>query len=253
VTLTLASLDTVVLAAFVAFCRIGACFMLMPGFSSVRVPMNVRLFVAVAVSFALLVHLWDQIVPFIDTRPIMLLPMIVSELLIGALIGIVARFYLLALQFIGSAIAMFAGFGGMPGNAIEEPDAQTPVGAIISLTALLLLFILGFHHQIIEALVTSYRVAPVNVFFDPQSALIDLADTISESFLVVLRLGSPFVAYGILVNLATGFINKLSPQIPVYFISLPFVIAGALVLMYLAFPTMLALFAEGFADVTIAR
>lgn len=252
-TLTIASLDTVVLAAFVAFCRIGACFMLMPGFSSMRVPMNVRLFVAVAVSFALLVHLWDQIAPFIDKRPVVLLPMIVSELLIGSLIGLVARFYMLALQFIGAAIAMFSGFSGTPGISIEEADVQSPIGAMISLAALLLMFILGFHHQIIAALVTSYRVAPVNVFFDPQSALTDLADTISESFLVVLRLGSPFVAYGILVNLATGFINKLSPQIPVYFISLPFVVAGALVLMYLSFPTMLALFADSFADVTIAR
>ena len=70
---------------------------------------------------------------------------------------------------------------------------------------------------------------------------------------MVLRLGSPFVAYGILVNLATGFINKLSPQIPVYFISLPFVITGGLVLVYFAIPTMLSLFADGFVPVTIGR
>jgi flagellar biosynthetic protein FliR len=249
----IAGLENLILAAFLAFCRIGGCFMLMPGLSSVRVPVNVRLFVAVAVSFALLAHLWDQIAPFVDSRPGVLLPMIFSELMIGAVIGLVARFYVLALQFIGSAVAMMSGFGGMPGNAIEEPDAQSPVGAMISLTALLLLFIFGFHHQIIAALVNSYRVAPVNVLFDPRSALTDLADTISESFLVVLRLGSPFVAYAILVNLATGFINKLSPQIPVYFISMPFVIAGALVLMYFSFPTMVSLFAHGFAAITVAR
>ena len=46
--------------------------------------------------------------------------------------------------------------------------------------------------------------------------------------MVVIRLGSPFIAYAILVNLAIGFVNKLTPQIPVYFISLPFVIAGGL-------------------------
>jgi flagellar biosynthesis protein FliR len=209
--------------------------------------------VAVAVSFALLAHLWDQIAPFVDRRPGVLLPMIFSELVLGAVIGLVARFYVLALQFIGSAVAQLSGFGGAPGIAIEEPDAQSPVGAMISLSALLLLFIFDFHHQIVAALVTSYRVAPVNVLFDPRSALTDLTDTVSESFLVVLRLGSPFVAYAILVNLATGFINKLSPQIPVYFISLPFVIAGGLILMYLSFPTMLSLFADGFAGVTVAR
>lgn len=247
------ALPELVIAAFLAFCRIGGCFMMMPGLSSVRVPMNVRLFVAVAVSFALLAHLWDQIQPHIETRPVLLLPLVLSEILIGGLIGLVARFYLLALQFMGSAIAMMSGFTAMPGIAIEEMDAQTPISAIISLTALLLLFTLDFHHEIIAALVASYRLAPVNVFFDAGSALTDLSDTISESFLIVLRLGSPFIAYAILVNLATGFINKLSPQVPVYFISMPFVIAGALVLMYFSFPTMVSLFAHGFAAVTIAR
>ena len=37
-----------VLALFAAFCRVGGCFMLMPGFSSARIPMQIRLFVSVA-------------------------------------------------------------------------------------------------------------------------------------------------------------------------------------------------------------
>ena len=52
-----------VLAMFAAFCRIGACFMLLPGFGTVRVPMQVRLFVAIAISFALLPILsaWENV------------------------------------------------------------------------------------------------------------------------------------------------------------------------------------------------
>ena len=78
--------------------------------------------------------------------------------------------------------------------------------------------------EIIKALVMSYDFAPMSVAFNPQSALVDMTDTISESFMVMIRLGSPFIAYAILVNLGIGFVNKLVPQIPVYFISLPFVI-----------------------------
>lgn len=246
-------LENVVVAAFLAFCRIGGCFMLMPGLASVRVPANVRLFVAVAVSFALLVHMWEAFAPVVDTRPAVLLPMVVSELLIGALIGLLARFYLLALQFMAAAISLLSGLGAMPGNGIEEPDQQTPLAGIISLSALVLLFALDFHHLIIEALVVSYDLAPLNTLFDPSGALTDLTDTISEAFFVVLRLGSPFVAYAILVNLAAGLINKLSPQIPVYFVSLPFVIVGALILAYFSLGTMLSLFADAFAPTTIAR
>ncbi len=66
--------QTVVIAAFLAFCRIGGCFMIMPGLSSIRLPLQIRLFVALAASGALLVALWDQIAPFVDRRPAILMP-----------------------------------------------------------------------------------------------------------------------------------------------------------------------------------
>ena len=42
-----------VLATFVLFCRIGTCLMLMPGFSSSRVPARIRLFLAIAITLVL--------------------------------------------------------------------------------------------------------------------------------------------------------------------------------------------------------
>lgn len=245
--------ESAVIAAFLAFCRIGACFMLMPGLSSIRLPMQVRLFMALAVSMALLASLWDQIAPFADRRPAILGPMIVSELLIGALMGLMARFYVLALQFMGSAIAMLIGYGGMNGPGIEDGEPEPALGAMISFSALMLLFAFNFHHEIVRALVESYRVAPIDIPFRPQAALVDLTDTLSESFFVMLRIGSPFVAYAILVNLTIGFVNKLTPQIPVYFISLPFVIAGGLFILYFSIGTMLSLVADGFLPTTIGR
>ena len=247
------ALDAVVIAAFLAFCRIGGCFLMMPGLSSVRVPVQIRLFVAVAVTAGLLVHLWDRFAPFVDRRPVILIPMIVSELAIGMLIGLMARIYTLALQFIGSGIAMMIGYGGMASPGLEEAEPQATLASIISFSALLLLFVFDFHHEILKALVTSYDVAPISGFFNPQAALVDVADTMSEAFFVMVRLGSPFIAYAILVNLGIGFVNKLTPQVPVYFISMPFVIAGGLLILYLGAPILLSLFADGFSATTISR
>lgn len=247
------ALDTIALAAFLAFCRVGACFMLMPGLSSMRVAMHVRLFVALAVTWALLAHLWDAILPVTGRAVDGLILVIASELLIGATIGIVTRLYMLALQFAGSVIAMTGGFGGMAGSAIEEQEPQAALTAIITLCALMVLFALDFHHEIVKALVASYQVAPPGGLFSPQGALIDVADTVSASFYLTLRLASPFIAYAILANLAIGFLNKLTPQIPVYFISMPFVIAGALILMYFGIGMLLSLFADGFLPTTIGR
>ncbi|HEV7253119.1 MAG TPA: flagellar biosynthetic protein FliR [Mesorhizobium sp.] len=245
-------LDRLVLAGFLAFCRVGACFMLLPGLSSARVPLPVRLFVALAVSFALFAHLSDLILPHAgDSSPARLLPLIAGELALGALIGLLARLYVLALQFIASAIAMLVGYGGVAGPSIEESEPQAALASLITFSALLLLFVFDFHHEVVAALVRSYEVAPVGEALSARSALIDLADTLREAFLIALRLGSPFVAYAILVNLAVGFINKLVPQIPVYFISQPFVIAGGLILLYFGASTFLSLFADGFGAISL--
>lgn len=243
----------VVLAAFLAFCRIGACFMLMPGMSSVRLPMQVRLLAAVAVTFGLLAFLWDRIYPFADPTPSILVPMIFSEMLVGGLIGAMTRLYMEALRFIGASMAMLVGFNNMSGPAIEEPEPQAALAAVISFSALLLLFVFDFHHEVVRALVASYNVAPLNSFFNPQAALIDITDTVSESFFLVIRLGSPFLAYAILVNLTVGLVNKLVPQIPIYFIALPFIVAGGLIIFYFAIGTLLSLFIDGFVDMTLAR
>lgn len=246
-------LNVVVIAAFLAFCRIGACFMVMPGLSSARVPAQIRLFVAIAVSLGLVTHLSSAILPAISNRPDALAMLVASELLVGVLIGLTARIYTLALSFMGQAIATLIGYGGIGQPSIEEGEPEAPVASIISLSALLLLFALDFHHVIIRAIVDSYDVIPVDGVFDARGALANLADTISEAFMVMLRLGSPFIAYGLLINVAIGFVNKLTPQIPIYFISLPFVIAGGILLLYLGAPTFFSLFGEAFVPVTIGR
>jgi flagellar biosynthetic protein FliR len=52
--------DAVALVVLI-FCRIGGCLMLMPGFSSPRIPVRARLFVALSLSLALSPLLVDAV------------------------------------------------------------------------------------------------------------------------------------------------------------------------------------------------
>ena len=70
------------------------------------------------------------------------------------------------------------------GRASRTASRRPRSARIISFSALLLLFVFDFHHEIIRALVASYHVAPLDVLFNPQAALVDVTDTISESFFV---------------------------------------------------------------------
>ncbi|MFC3072474.1 flagellar biosynthetic protein FliR [Shinella pollutisoli] len=238
-----------VLALFAAFCRVGGCFMLLPGFSSARLPMQIRLFLAVAVSMAVLPIMWDTIHPRVSGPAASYVSLIVFETLTGAVIGLIARYYVLGLQFAGTALTMMMGFNSPPTQDVLEDAAENQLTNLVSFAGLLLLFLLDFHHFIVRALVDSYSVMPLGAGFNPQSALITLTDTLAQTFMIMLRLASPFILYGLIFNIAIGLINKLAPQIPIYFISLPFLIIGGLFLLYFGISSMLEIFANGFLPV----
>ena len=236
-----------VLALFAAFCRIGGCIMIMPGFSSARVPMQVRLFIAVAVSMAILPVMWTDIYPQVTGKGHSYIYLIAAETAVGAVMGLVARYYVLGLQFTGTAITMLMGFASPPSSDVIEDTPENQVTSLISFAGLMVLFMLDFHHVMIEAIVQSYRAMPIGTPFDPQGVLITLTDSLSQIFMIMLRLASPFIIYGLLFNVAIGMVNKLAPQIPIYFISQPYLIMGGLFLLYLGIAAMLRLFGDGFA------
>ena len=235
-----------VLAVFAAFCRIGGCIMVLPGFSSFRVPLQIRLFLALAVSMALTPLLWDIIYPRVQNPGSEYLYLIGSGLMIGVAFGMIARYIVLGLQFAGTAIQMVIGFNTSGGMSVTESEQEGQMTSLITFTGLLILFLTDFHHMVIRALVGSYSFMPMGDGFAPRMALVTLTDTLSSTFMVMLRLASPFIIYGLVFNLAIGFVNKLAPQIPVYFISIPFILFGGMLLFFFGSIEFFALFVDAF-------
>ena len=236
-----------VLLTFLVFCRIGGCLMLMPGFGSARIPMQIRLFLAVSITLALA----PLLIPVVEgdlskATPPTIVQLIASEALIGAMIGVLARLFFLALQFMGTAASMLSGFSGMADAPIEENEPAPAISTLLTLTATVLLFATGLHVEVLRALVSSYSVLSVTDLFNPQFALAKVTDAASDSFMIIAQLLAPFLAYSLIINFLFGILNKLTPVIPVYFISAPFVMAGGLLLLYFTFSEALTLFLNGF-------
>ena len=124
-------LANTVLATFLVFCRVGACLMLVPGFSSVNIPVQVRLFVAIVISFALTPVLMATLRPLvIDALPLTLAFLIGSELIIVSIIGIGGRVFFLALQTMATAMASGIGLSSIPGTQVGDVD---PAPALVPL------------------------------------------------------------------------------------------------------------------------
>lgn len=236
------------LGIFLIVCRVGGCLMMAPGFSSYRIPVQVRLFIALSVSLALSPVLLEPVRAGIASQaPAQMLVSIGSELLTGLLIGLLGRVYFLALQTLLGAVAMALGLGGMPGTPIDESEPLPPISSFIMMVATAVLFLSDLHWEIFRGLIASYSRLPMGELLGTRISLTQLVDQISIAFVLALRISSPFILYSVVVNLAVGLTNKLTPQIPVYFLATPFVMLGGLLIMYFAASDYVLLFMEAFS------
>lgn len=218
-------LDNVVAPGFILFCRIGGCLMVAPGFSNERVPVRARLYVALAITFALAPALIEAMpAGLIGGDPIRLGAAIIGELTIGVFLGLLARLYFLALEALATAVALTIGLGNIFGPALTDEEPIPALATFIVVSALFLVFVTDQHLEIIRGIYLSYQTAPI---FDTPSAdkfLEELTRVMTQSHLLALRISSPFLIFGLIVNLAFGFLARLTPQAPIYFVSGPFVI-----------------------------
>ncbi|MEM8551447.1 MAG: flagellar biosynthetic protein FliR [Pseudomonadota bacterium] len=225
-------LASYVLGVAVLFARIGGIFLIAPGLSSVRAPVRVRVFLALGITLALAPPLVAEAAASVSERtPAAIVRVIATETMVGFFIGLMARLLMMALQTMAVAIANMVGLGGIPGLTMDGNEPAQAAAAIFTATALVIIFLADIHHEIIRAAVGSYGVLPAGAAFDPRTALADVAERAGEAFMVALRLAAPFVIYSLIVNFAVGLTNKLTPQVPVFFVALPIVTAGGLLVI----------------------
>ena len=238
-----------VLATFIVFCRIGACLMLVPGYSSVNVPPQIRLFVALVTTFALTPILVSILKPLVDgASPLTLALLIVTELVVGGVIGLGGRVFFLALQTMLTVMASAIGLSSIPGTPVADTDPAPPVVPLIMAAVTTLFFLTDQHWQVLRGLMNSYDVWRPGEKLTGEMALNQLVGRLADAFVLTLRITSPFIVYSVIVNFSVGLINKLTPAIPVYFVSVPFVLFGGFLLLYLTSDELLTQFMLGLSS-----
>ena len=168
------------------------------------------------------------------------------ESLVGGMIGVLARIFYFALEALAVGAATMLGFTSPSGFQIENDEPMAPLATLISLAAIALLFAANLHWELLRGLVASYDVVPVGADFNARLALKQIADVLGKSFRLALRIASPYVIYALVVNLALALVNRLTPQVQVFFVATPFVAAGGLLLLYFTIKPAIEAFISGF-------
>lgn len=201
---------------FLVFCRTGLVFFSLPGLSGPRYPLNVRLIMALAVS--------QSITPFVMGGNLLvnlaathILLNIFSELATGFVIGFWSFTFVYAARFAGTFINSAIGLSGIPGQPIDEQESSNNVAVLLSLGTTALIFATNLHLVSIEGLVRSYQVLPIGQALSLPWSMQRTLAVLQGSFVAGLQCGSPFVVLSIVVNLALGLANKMTPQLSVYF------------------------------------
>lgn len=203
-----------------------------PAISSSRVPVPARLYIALSIA-ALITPTVEQLDKNLFSDFGVLIPVIMSESLTGLLFGLAVRLIFLALEVIGEVISMCIGLTNNMGASVDGMDPTPILTSILSISALTLLFVMDLHHKVIGGIADSYTLIPLGSIHALSSSLREVVDIVSEAFYIVIRIAFPFIFFSIVINLSFGFINKIIPQFPSFFMSPPFIVFGGLIVLYI--------------------
>ncbi len=240
-------IDDTILAALVIFCRSGCCIMTLPGFSNEHVPMRVRLYIAIGVTIPLALSLVDVVKPHISGASMPTIAVVVvTEALVGVLLGFLTRLFLMSLETLATAVVMAIGLGNVFGGPVNSSEPTPAMASFVVFGATTLIFVTDQHWELIRGLHLSYSAVPIMAEPTMEGLLREFLKALAKSYLLVLRLGSPFLLFALITNLAFGFLNRMAPQAPVYFVSAPLLIFLGTYWFYLAAPDFFSAFSADF-------
>jgi flagellar biosynthetic protein FliR len=241
-------LPTLAAVFMLAFARVAAMVMLLPGLGEVNIPVRIKLGTALLLTMVVLpLHRQAYQVDLQAMAP--LLVMMLHEIVIGIVLGATARVTLSALQVAGSVIAQQMGLGFV--TAVDPTQGQQGVliGNFLTMLGVTLLFSTDSHHLVIAALSDSYKIfAPGELI--PSGDVASLATkAFAAAFKIGLQLSAPFLVFGLVFNIGLGVLARLMPQMQVYFVGAPLSILIGFLIFALVLTAMMGTFLGYFEGV----
>ena len=237
-----------VFAVVVLFCRIGSCIMLAPGLSGSQAPMQIRILIAVAITLVMAPVLLAQPgLQSLGDEPLAMMRVIVMEAMVGGMIGFLGRLFFSALEALAVACANFLALTNPFGVEVDSNQIMPPLATLVVMGATTLIFVSDFHWEVLRGVAASYVAIPIRREFDPAFSLREIGAVLGQSFLAAVRVTSPFFLYAVVANFALALVNRVTPQIAIFFVGPPFIVAGGLMLLYFAIRSMLGQFMGDYA------
>ena len=240
----LAALPGWAFAFVLVLSRTGTVVMLMPGLGEAEPPAVVRAGLAVAISLLLL----PAVVPLVPSLPDARLTsagMVVAELLVGAMLGWLARLPALALGMAGAVMSYTLGLSNVVQTDPALGGQSSALGRLFGLVAPVVVLSTGLYALPLRALGGSYYVVAPGSLLPAGPLAESVTAAVSACFGMALQLAAPFILAGLIWQAALGLLARLAPQLQVYTVATPGQILGGLALLGLLGSRILASWLDG--------
>ncbi len=236
-----------ILAFLLTFTRVGTAMLIMPGLGESFISQRVRLHLALGISFVLFPLLY-QYMPAQIPATFPLVMMIISEAIIGLMIGTVARIFMVSLDTAGMVISMQSGLANAQVFNPALASQGSIIGAFLSVTGIVVLFALNLHHMLLMGVVESYKMFPVGDVLDTGSMAELISQAVNASFKIGVKLAMPFMVLTLLIYVGMGVLSRLMPQIQVFMIVLPLQIWVSILLIGISLSALFTYWAQDFEN-----
>jgi flagellar biosynthetic protein FliR len=197
------------------FLRFGGLMLIFPLFIMARIPIKVRLAMALMIGVVL--------AGYIPTGPnwravgmAEMAGIVFFELCSGVLMGLVCRMVFYALEIAGLRISTDSGlfitmnFSGMEGIPQQAPSI------ILFLLASIMMVAMDLHYFIIEAVQASYQFLPVGGGQFHGGIINHLGGLIGKVFLMGVMISAPVMTIGFMVNFIMSLMGRAVAKISVF-------------------------------------
>ena len=214
------------------FFRMLAIFLAVPIFSHKNIPNTIK----ASMAFFFTVVFYPSMPPLdipINTASIVLA--ILSEFMLGLVVGIVLLLAYNVITFAGGLISFMMGFSMASAIDPQTGVSMPIISQFLSLMGLMVLLSLNLHHWVLLFIDSSLKVVPLGGFIMSKDIFHYVIKAASNMFVVGFMIAFPIIALSLLADVIFGMLMKTMPQFNLLVIGFPIKIMVAFVVLIATF------------------
>lgn len=215
------------------FTRVTCFIFVAPFFSMSNTPARVKVALGVFVSYII----YQSPIPHVPVVYQTLFGfsiIVIKEGITGLLVGLGANICNSIVLFAGRTIDMEIGLS--MANQLDPTTKENAslTGLIYQYSIMLILLMSGMHRFILQALVETYTLIPVNAAVFNQDALVtSMIQFMSDFFSIGFRICLPVFCVTLIVNVVLGILAKVSPQLNMFAVGIQIKVLVGFIIVFM--------------------